>query len=135
MCCLNEPIVCQANQEDNCTGRFWEGRFKSQALLDETAVIACMAYVDYSLLIKVPIRVKMAATAEQSDHSSIQPRIQAALKGYQPQNLLPFMDGERDNQPNGIVFSLKDYLELVDDTGRIIRDDKHGVIRKIVLNY
>ena len=123
MRCLNEPIARQANQEDNCTGRFWEGRFKSQALLDETAVLACMAYVDLN-----PIRAKMADTLEQSDHTSIQLRIRAALKGEQPKNLLPFIGNERENQPNGIAFSLVDYLQLVEDTGRIIRNDRCGAI-------
>ncbi|MEL4293448.1 transposase [Shewanella xiamenensis] len=123
MRCLNEPIARQANQEDNCTGRFWEGRFKSQALLDEAAVLACMTYVDIN-----PIRAQLADTPEQSDHTSIQLRIRAALKGEQPSNLLPFIGNECDNQPNGIAFSLTDYLQLVDDTGRIIRNDKRGCI-------
>ncbi|AGA32230.1 Transposase-like protein [Thioalkalivibrio nitratireducens DSM 14787] len=40
---LNESISRMANAEDGVTGRFWEGRFKSHALLDEAAVLTAMA--------------------------------------------------------------------------------------------
>jgi REP element-mobilizing transposase RayT len=123
MRCLNEPIARMANKEDKCTGRFWEGRFKSQALLDEAAVLTCMAYVELN-----PIRAQMADTLEDSNHTSIQLRVNAALKGEQPQSLLPFIGDERLNQPKGINFVLQDYLQLVDETGRILRDDKPGNI-------
>ncbi|MGS0679681.1 transposase [Shewanella sp. 125m-7] len=123
MRCLNEPIARQANYEDNCTGHFWEGRFKSQALLDEAAVLACMAYVELN-----PIRAKVAKTPEKSDYTSLQLRVNAGLKGKQPAKLLPFIGHERKLQPKGINFCLEDYLTLVDETGRIIRDDKQGTI-------
>ncbi|TNC79359.1 MAG: transposase [Oleiphilus sp.] len=140
MKCLNEPIARMANQEDNCTGHFWEARFKSQALLTEEALLSCMAYVDLN-----PVRAGMAETPEESDHTSIQerlnPRCSLALamseqgenKGlrHSPDKLKPlaqFEGNDTDHHLNGILFSLQDYLELVDTTGRILRDDKRGAI-------
>ena len=120
---LNEPIARKANQEDKCTGHFWEGRFKSQALLDEGAILSCMAYVDLN-----PVRAGIAATPEQSNFTSIQLRIKAAIKGQQPTSLLPFTGNEHKNKTTGLCFSLKDYLTLVDETGRVLRDDKRGAI-------
>jgi REP element-mobilizing transposase RayT len=136
MRCLNEAIARQANAEDGCTGRFWEGRFKCQALLDESALAACMAYVDLN-----PVRAGMANTPESSDYTSIQRRIRFAKdldcsiepnssnnKAAQPKELQPFVGYPREPMPKGLPFHLVDYLELVDWTGRAIRDDKRGAI-------
>ncbi len=132
MRCLNEPIARQANKEDKATGRFWEGRFKSQALLDEKSLAACMAYVDLN-----PIRSRMAETPETSDHTSVKKRIKhqpqsssvnpEAIRA-QPSELLPFAGYPRNKMPKGLPFRYTDYLELVEWTGRIIRDDKKGYI-------
>ena len=127
---LNEAIAREANREDRCTGRFWEGRFKSQALLDEAALAACMAYVDLN-----PVRAQMAQTPEQSDHTSIKKRTEKAKSTKQPnhpnqqaEELYPFVGNPRQDSPKGIQMRLTDYLELVDCTGRILREDKRGAI-------
>ncbi|WP_036181542.1 transposase [Marinomonas sp. MED121] len=121
---LNEPIARMANNEDKCTGHFWEGRFKSQALLDESALVACMAYVDLN-----PVRAKMEKTPENSKHTSIKTRIEVAKANQtQPKTLFPFIGYEREDQPEGLPFKLTDYLELIDLTGRVLREDKLGNI-------
>jgi len=119
---FNEHIVREANKEDECTGRFWEGRFKSQALLDEAALLACMVYVDLN-----PIRAKIADTPETSKHTSIQQRLKS-IQQSAPYSLMPFVGKLRQYMPKGIAFSLKDYCELIDITGRIIRNNKAGHI-------
>jgi hypothetical protein len=126
---LNEYIARKANQEDNCKGRFWEGRFKSQALLDEKAVLACMAYVDLN-----PIRAKMADSVQSAQYTSIFERIHDKAsfidnKAQLPfiiKPLLGFIGNEHQQSPKGISFSLLDYLTLVEETGKIIREDKRG---------
>ena len=120
---LNEHIARKANKEDSCTGRFWEGRFKSQALLDEAALAACMAYVDLN-----PIRAKMAKTPEASEHTSIKTRIESAKEGKQPKSLLRFSGSPRKHMPKGLPFEFKYYLQLVEQTGQCIRANKRGSI-------
>ena len=122
MRCLNESIARRANAEDGCKGRFWEGRFKTQALLDEGAVLSCMAYVDLN-----PIRAGVAHSPEGSEFTSIQERIRA-WGGKRPE-LAPFKD-ETKQTSDALPFSLEDYLQLVDWSGRAVREDKRGSIPK-----
>ena len=128
---VNERIARRANAEDGCKGRFWEGRFKSQALLDEKALLACMAYVDLN-----PVRAGVAQTPEDSAHTSIKRRIDALrssgrvpdVLAHQPKRLEPFVGNPRQPMPAGLAYRVEDYLELVDWTGRQIREDKRGRI-------
>jgi len=117
MRCINEKLARCANREDKCKGRFWEGRFKSQALLDEIALIKCMAYVDLN-----PIRVKLARTPESSAHTSIRSRI-AGRK----EHLLPFISDNDIRQP-AVPMRYEAYLQLVDWSGRALRAGKRGSI-------
>ena len=137
MRCLCEPIARRANKEDGCTGRFWEGRFRSQALLDEAAILACAAYVDLN-----PVRAKQAATPETSRNTSIFERVgerQTPSKRAEDSRdgwLAPMADqlerkkstGRRASNEEWTSLKLDEYLSLLDWTGRQIRQDKRGAI-------
>ena len=133
---LNESLARQANAEDDCTGRFWEGRFKSQELLDEQALLSAMAYVDLN-----PVRAGMAETPETSDYTSIQERLgrapalpaslpqasQAPQAQQAPQApLMPFDATGRTAW--AVPFALEDYVALVEWTGRAVHPQKRGLI-------
>ncbi len=103
-------------------------RFKCQALLDEQAILSCMIYVDLN-----PIRADICNTLETSEHTSIKQRLEqitqtktANRTNNNTVKLSSFIGSSLKD--NGIAFDLKDYLELADWTGRIVREDKHGFI-------
>jgi REP element-mobilizing transposase RayT len=151
MKCVSEPIAKRANREDDVTGHFWEARFKAQPLLDESAIAACMAYVDLN-----PIRAAVAHTPETSEFTSLHDRIcdrqfatAAASKSEQdiqaehgpqagwlaPIALEPAGKQTRDYSTTRrltnrgcLLMSLEQYLLLVDWTGRQLRLDKPGRI-------
>ena len=119
MRCLCEPLARLSNAEDRCTGRFWEGRFRCQALLDDEAVLACMAYVDLN-----PVRAGAADSLSTSAHTSIKQRLAHpstrhespvdAVAGPPAAGLLPFSEAE--------------YIRFVDWAGRQLHPGKRGVI-------
>ena len=135
MRCLCEPLARRANREDNCKGRFWEGRFRSQALLDDAAVLACSAYVDLN-----PIRAGITKTPEASRFTSIHERIAERTKPAKRveesrDGWLSVMEGPTKNKRPSerrasndelIPLGLDEYLALLDWTGRQIRQDKRG---------
>ena len=140
MRCLNQPVARQANLEDKCTGKFWESRFTSQALKSEEALLSCMAYVDLN-----PVRAGIATCPEASSHTSIRERIHSEFDFHEAienqtqcgdlldfqaplKPLLVFENGLRSETSAGILINFQSYLNLVDWTGRIIRNDKRGHI-------
>jgi hypothetical protein len=104
---LNECIAREANAEDDCTGRFWEGRYRCQALLDESAVLACMAYVDLN-----PIRAGVADDLEGSDFTSIQRRLRVhrSVADRERARLVPLAGVAHEGGP---ALSFSRYLELL----------------------
>ena len=155
---LDEFIARAANKEDHVKGRFWESRFKCQALLDDAAIAACMVYVDLNL-----IRAGLATTPEDSDFTSIQERIRAWYKettthrsseskmpntedATELSNAIPeyrqanapvdptpstcwLCPIQSDASRRGILdMTDAEYFDLVDRSGRILRADKRGAI-------
>ena len=121
---LNQSIARRANKEDKCKGRFWESRFKLQAILDLKALLRTMCYVDLN-----PVRARIAKTPETSRYTSVRRRLTKEVSG-----LMSFAKTTCRKLPqNDIAFKvipigLEDYLNLLDYTGREIRQGKKGFI-------
>ena len=119
---LKEPIAREANREGGCTGRFWEGRFTTQSLLEEPDVLATMVYVDLN-----PVRAGVSETPEEGPHTSLHRRI---ARGDDPRGALrPVAAGIHSHSS---CLDTGQYLELVDWTGRQLHPGKRGVIASAV---
>ena len=152
MRCTSEVIARMSNAEDECTGRFWEGRFKAKVLESEAAIAACMVYVDLN-----PIRAGIAGCTKSSDFTSVQDRIadvessrdvsSANAKDVRiehgrragwlsPVPLKPQRHKVRErntvrrvSNKGSLPMSLPDYLLLVEWTGRQLHAGKRGYIK------
>jgi REP element-mobilizing transposase RayT len=150
---FKEPISRRANREDECTGAFWEGRFHSVPLLDQAALIACMAYIDLN-----PIRAKVADRPERSHHTSGYRRIRARNRHRAAQKICARqpakakellvkagLSGHATHAEDGLWLTplarcqtgetlankritAEEYLTLLDATGRLLKAGKRGAI-------
>jgi len=125
MRCIKEPLARMANREDNCKGRFWEGRFHSQALLDDQAVAACMIYVDLN-----PLRAGMCENPEDDEHTSLYARTTQKTENIEhPTNyttaLLPFSSADTPSVQT-LPFTQSEYLNLLDNAARLAKPGKRG---------
>jgi len=111
---LNEPLAKTSNAEDFAKGRFWESRYTSVALLDESAVLSCMAYVDLN-----PIRAGIVQELQVSLYTSIRKRLDdLPLKPELLAQPIQPMAGSVESR--AVNIKLQDYVELVEWAGKSI---------------
>ncbi len=71
MKCLKEPLSRLANRQDKTRGAFFEGRFKSVAILDEESLLAVCTYIDLN-----PVAAGIVKVPEASPYTSIKTRVE-----------------------------------------------------------
>lgn len=119
MRCLNQHLARRANLEDDCTGIFWETRFKSRAFSDSASLLAAMAYVDLS-----PVRLGTSMPAAALGSTSLHARIEQSFRAPATTRDSQQADQGVPLVPCGtarVPFAFRDYLELLDWTGRTLR--------------
>ena len=124
---INEPLAKKSNEEDDCTGAFWESRYTSQALLDEASVLSCMCYVDLN-----PVRAKITKKLETSNHTAIKKRIEKVERikanncTVDLNQTIEAVAGNLKSQR--MTLSTRDYFYLLEWTGKsIIHPNKASV--------
>ncbi|MEQ1830329.1 MAG: hypothetical protein ABL921_30510 [Pirellula sp.] len=152
MKCLKEPLARLANKQDECTGAFFEGRFKSIAILDEESLLSVCAYIDLN-----PVAAGIATTPEESEHTSVKARVEHVVTSGRTKDLQVAELGSvaamqvsggleddlwlvpiEDRRGRGAIregmrdgFTLGQYLMLVEYTGRMLREGKAAISSEV----
>ena len=152
MKCLKEPLSRMVNRQENARGAFFEGRFKSIAILDDEALLATCAYIDLN-----PVAAGLVAVPEAAAHTSIKQRVEhvtaqgriadlkpaeqgsvvgvARSSGLEESHWLRPIEDRRgvDSAREGMIagFTLGNYLLLLDYTGRLFREGKASLSREL----
>jgi len=148
---LQERIARRCNKVDKKSGHFWAGRYKSEKLEDDGAVLACAMYIDLNW-----IRAGKAKTPETSRFTSAYRRIRgmqarrrkkkgAQEEGIQldghlaPLNINGDYPGEdlaaldlRASNRGTLEMTLEMYLTLLDIVGRMLKTGKGSIPDKYV---
>ncbi len=131
---VSENIARRANKEDECSGRFWEGRFICKRVFDEASALQCSLYIDLN-----PIRAKIADTPEKSIFTSAYERILEEKEKARRLKNHRIESGKKvtnwitniDKKEGGFLsMNQKEYLLMLDYVGREIRENKKGRIPK-----
>ncbi|PCJ53286.1 MAG: transposase [Planctomycetota bacterium] len=151
---LKEFIARKANKEDECKGTFWEARFKSQLLTSHEAVILCQTYIDLNP-IRAGIATTPEGSKNTSAYERIRVmqskeniKLSRSIKNEQGEFtqkqkgkihesfiirnndkwLAPFYKGYGHTKCFYQFVTQKEYLELLDWSGREIKEKKSGAI-------
>jgi len=145
MKCLKEPLSRKANREENCRGTFFEGRFKSIAILDEESILTVAAYIDLN-----PVAAGVCGLPEHSPFTSIKERVENLIAQGRLKDIAQIRNGSvaaqrvsegidqdhwlvpiEDRRSQGSTregikegFTLGQYLMLVDCMSRKFREGK-----------
>jgi hypothetical protein len=152
MKCLKEPLSRKCNQEEKCRGTFFEGRYKSIAILDEESILTVAAYIDLN-----PVAAGICSLPEHSPHTSIKERVEHMIAQGRLQDVAQIRTGSvaaqrisegieqshwlvpiEDQRAGGSLregikegFTFGQYLMLVDCMSRTVREGKACISQEV----
>ncbi len=144
MAILSENIARRANDEDECSGRFWGTRYRCRECTDVNSILLCGIYVDLN-----PIKAGEATSPQTARYTSAYQRMHSQSQRKNGKNRpdgwlgeLTWQDdtstdeaiafssrtGRRASDKGLIPISLEDYLKLLNWSARQLRAGQRTTI-------